>query len=715
MNLKTFSFPVGFAIKQSLLTRPEYTAKFDSDAETLTPENEMKFGVVHGDSESVYDFTAADQIVAFAKARGLRIHGHTLIWAKDANIPAWVKAFENTPNAVTKITQIIQNHITTVVNHFKTDVHSWDVVNEALKDDGTFQDCLWYRVLGEDYFRIAFQAAAAADPDCTLFYNDYNQQFESMGRFNKTVALKATLAAAGVPFHGVGFQMHVGLEVDIDLLREKLKMYADADFKVAISELDIRTEADGPDYTEEMARKLAEAYWGIFRAYDKAIVDQDKKWGITMWSVSDRDNYYNVGGLVQYPMLFDYSYQPKEAYYKVLSLLEQPVSSPLIFQDFELGNDDTVIGDLTSGTTPKIWTLEGPNQAAKIQIDETGLSASQTTQNTFNFPILQAGISDYVLETETGYVTRDIYTSRVMYMVFRYLGQNDLLAVQAENAGANSKWRLMKRSGSTETELFKTSIKPASGQIIKVMCNGSKISLYIDGIFQCTVTETQYQTETKIGYKMRGFDDKFSSWKFIKVSPLPVVFDEFAAGARGNINGLTTNGGTSTKTWAVASTGSGNDGMEVTAVGLEAIAGTSDRYNLATVNSGLSNFTLTAKLLRTKLDYTTPGCAMLIFRASTVKDFFTVRVNDSTTNRKWLLVRRLDDNNSTLLTSPFDAKDGDVVKVVANGSTIDVYINDYHMGTATDSNLLAQTKVGFRGRGEVDDYSAWGNIQVDTL
>lgn len=715
MTLKDFDFPVGFAIKQSLLTRPEYTAKFDSDAETLTAENEMKFGVVHGDSEIIYDFTAADQIVAFAKARGLRIHGHTLIWAKDGNIPNWVKAYETAPNAVTKITQIIQSHITTVVDHFKADVHSWDVVNEAIKDDGTFQDCLWYRVLGEDYFRIAFQAAAAADPNCTLFYNDYNQQLGSVNRYNKTVALKATLSAAGVPFHGVGFQMHVGLDVDVDLLRERLRMYAQAGFKVSISELDIRTQSDGPTYTPEMADRLAEAYWGIFRAYDKAVVDQDKRWGITMWSVSDRDNYYNVGGQVQYPMLFDYSYQPKEAYYKVLSLLNQPMSSPLIFQDFELGDDDTVIGDLTTGTTPKVWTLDGSNQAAKIQIDETGLSASQTNQNTFNFPILDAGISDYVLESEAGYVTSDGYASRVMYMVFRYSGTNNFLAVQAENSGATSKWRLMKRDGSVDTLLFQTSVKPASGQIVKVTCKGSKISLYIDNVYQGSVTETQFQTATKIGYKMRGYDDKYSSWKFIKVTNVSPVFDEFAAGARGNINGLPTNGGTSTKTWSVTSTGSGNNGMEVTAIGLEAISGTSDRYNVATVNAGSANYILTAKLLRTKLAYSDPGCAMLIFRVKDVSNFFTVRVNDSATNRRWLLMRRVADNNTTLLTSPFDARDGDVVKVIANGGALKVYINDYFLGDASDSNFTTQTKVGFRGRGEVDDYSAWGNIQVDPI
>ncbi len=726
MTLKDFNFKVGFAIKYPIPTNQNYISKFITDARSITSENEFKMGNLQYEKDK-FNFTKADQIRDFAIQHNLRLHGHTLIWAHDQSTPDWVKAIEGTPNAVQELTRVLQNHITTVVTHFKGVVKSWDVVNETLYPNatgtnggGTFRESVWSRVLGRDFFRLAFAAAAAADPDCMLFYNDVNLETGNENAFNSIMEFKNELNAAGVPFHGVGFQMHTFLNQNKDVIRERLRQYAKAGFLVHISELDVTTKSNNTDtvYTAEKERKLAQFYRDIFEDYQKA-VPEDKQWGITMWSVSDGDNYMNIPDSGQYPMLFDANLNPKLAYYRVLSLLNQPAETPLVYQDFEYPDVNTVqtpgtiIGDSTGGSTPKTWLLEGPNASARVHIDETGVSGVQNSQNTFNYPLLDTGIANYVLESEAGKVLDSDTMTRVMYLLFRYENANGYLAVQAQKTATTDYWRLIKRNGTQDTALIQTSVKPASEQVIKVVCNGTAISLYINGIFQGKVNETDFLGATKVGYKMRGYDDKFSSWKFIRVSELPKVMDEFQADSRGNINGTSTNGGTVPKTWTVTASGTGNNGMEVTAGGLKAIAGSSIKYNNATVDLGTANFRLSAMLAHTLDGYSDQRNALLIFRVKDIANYYYLKVNNTLSDRKWVLVRRVNDSDTVLLNSPLEAKDGDVVKVLTSGASVGIYVNDYFLGNVTDTNFATQTKVGFRGRGANDTESAWANIQVD--
>lgn len=721
MTLKDFNFPVGFAIKYPILTNPAYVAKFDSDARCVTSENEFKMGNLWPEEEKELNFKDADAIRDFAQLHNLRLHGHTLIWAKDQSTPAWVKAYEGTPNAVAKLTEILQKHITTVVTRYKGVVKSWDVVNETTDpESGLFRSSVWSRVLGMDFFRMAFAAAAAADPDCKLFYNDVNFETGNENRYELVMNLKNTLDAAGVPFHGVGFQMHTIIDREADDIRDRLNLYSNANFLVHISELDIQTNTTRSPYTSytpELEERLAGLYENIFDAYQKGVSPQNR-WGITMWSVSDTDNYMNQGNDEHYPMLFDHDYNPKLAYYRVLSLINPPASNPLIFQDFEdlleKRYDDTIIGDQTKGSTPKIWTLEGPNATAKIEIGKTGLSGVQNSQNTYNYSILDAGISDYSLESEAGYIDPGTNRARVMFMLFRYSGPNDYLAVQAQKTDTVDYWRLVKRVATGDTTIIQTAIKPKAGQVVKVICKGASITLFIDGVAQGTVQEPQFLTATKVGYKMRGYDDKFSSWKSISLSALPMVLDEFTTGGtRVNINATSASFGSVTKQWT-ATGESGFNGMEVTTFGLQAKSGSSTKYSNAILDLGVSNFKLTSKLIRTKQGNVANRNAILLIRYKDPSNFYYVLVDNSGSSSKWLLVKRVGaGSNTTLLTSDFDAKDGDVVTVDANGTLIKLYVNDILIGSVSDVVYNTQTKVGFRGRGYDDVYTAWGNIQLD--
>lgn len=731
MTLKNFGFHVGFAIKHNLLTRAAYTAKFDSDATTLTPENELKFNALQGGGKGQFDFARADELVAFAQARGLRIHGHTLLWATDGQIPDWVKAYENAPNAVANITKVIQDHIDTVVKHFKGKIESWDVVNEILDKDGNFVNCLWYRVLGESYVNIAFQAAANADPNCKLFYNDFDQQY-STPRFNTTMRIKANLDAANIPFHGVGFQMHTNLLLDLDAAGRMMKRYADANLFVHLSEVDVKTKIKdedsgrefGPGYTAREEDALANFYADLFAVYQRAVPD-NKKWGITMWSVSDRDSHLTIdtNPVTQFPMLFDYNYAPKKAYYRVLNLLSPQPIQAVVYQDFLVPVPDLMTTP-TLGSSPSTWAVEGLDELAEIELNHYGLSMKQTHRGVFNYPVLVSPISDYVLSTQTGnllneYKDYDPDTSlqREMSLVFRYANSNSYFAVHAQRTATVDAWRLIKRiEGQAEVTLINTTVVPAKGQVIKVVCKGPSISLFIDDVFIQAVNDPDLQTAQKFGYRMRGVYDPHSAWKFIKLTALPPVADNFLIGPIGNVNGRVTNGGATPKTWTVAASLNTNDGMRVTELGLQATPGTSGRLNNATVSAGTPNFSVKATLKQTFAEYNPNRTAILLFRVKDVTNFFYLQVSNSTVDAKWTLIRRFNDENTVLWTNPFDAKDGDVVQVRANGTTIRIYINGDLMGTVEgQTDLLTETKVGFRGIGSKDTYSAWADIQIDEL
>src|SRR5688500_10336584 len=116
-----------------------------------------------------FDFTVADAIVAFAEAHGQQVLGHTLSWCADSTMPAWLR---NGSWSRATLLSVLDQHITAVMTHFRGRVSAWDVVNEALNEDGSRRDCLWKRVIGDDWVEHAFHFARRADPAAKLFYNE---------------------------------------------------------------------------------------------------------------------------------------------------------------------------------------------------------------------------------------------------------------------------------------------------------------------------------------------------------------------------------------------------------------------------------------------------------------------------------------------------------------------------------------------------------------
>src|SRR5215831_7241568 len=192
-------FLIGAALNQNQFTERDtrglsiITSQFNS----ITPENDLKWQYVHP-QPNAYSFAGPDAYVAFGEKHQMFIVGHTLVWHNQT--PRWV--FEDAKgNPVDRETLLgrLRDHIQTVVGRYKGRIKGWDVVNEALNDDGTLRQSPWLKIIGEDYLVKAFQFAHEADPAAQLYYNDYS--LENEPKRNGAMKLIRTLQAAGIPVY----------------------------------------------------------------------------------------------------------------------------------------------------------------------------------------------------------------------------------------------------------------------------------------------------------------------------------------------------------------------------------------------------------------------------------------------------------------------------------------------------------------------------------
>ena len=203
---------------------------------TVTAENAMKWESVEP-AQGVYDWAAADRLVAFAQQNGQLVRGHTLVWHNQ--LPAWLTAA--LPSMSTEeVRALLKKHIQDEVGHFKGKIWQWDVVNEAFNDDGTPRDTIWLQKLGPGYIADAFRWAHEADPKALLFYNDYNIEFTGP-KSNAVYSLVQQLQKERVPIDGVGFQTHLDTQYGLPDLKANLERFAALGLKVAETEVDVRT------------------------------------------------------------------------------------------------------------------------------------------------------------------------------------------------------------------------------------------------------------------------------------------------------------------------------------------------------------------------------------------------------------------------------------------------------------------------------------------
>jgi endo-1,4-beta-xylanase len=304
---------------------------------TISPENALKWQSLHPRPDA-YDFRQADEYLEFGEKHGMFIIGHTLVW--HSQTPQWV--FQNTggqPLTREALLERMRDHIHTVVGRYKGRIGGWDVVNEALNDDGTLRPSPWYQIIGGDYISKAFEFAHEADPEAELYYNDYS--LENEAKRKGAVQLLSELKQAGVPITGVGLQGHMRLDwPDAAQEAKTIEGFAALGLRVNISELDVdvlprttpRNSADisaraqgnaqSNPYTaglpEQMQKALAERYRDLFQVF---LAHRDSIDRVTFWGVTDGDSWLNgfpIRGRTNHPLLFDRDGRPKAALDAVL-------------------------------------------------------------------------------------------------------------------------------------------------------------------------------------------------------------------------------------------------------------------------------------------------------------------------------------------------------------------------------------------------------------
>jgi endo-1,4-beta-xylanase len=298
---------IGTAVDMNALNNePTYNARVASEFNSVTPENVMKWQVVEP-TQGVLDFSQADELVAFAEAHHQRVRGHTLVWHNQ--LPTWLTTgVANGSIAPAQLRDILRQHIMDEVGHFKGEIAEWDVVNEALNEDGTLKNTIWLQNLGAGYIADAFRWAHQADPHVKLFYNDFNLDNLSP-KSNAAFALVQSLRAQGVHVDGVGDQGHLAVQFPSPgTMQENLKRFSDAGFLVEITEADARMVLPA-DATKLDA--AAEAY----RVMMDACLLTRRCTGFTVWGFTDLHSWvpgtFKGQGAAD---ILDENYQPKPAY-----------------------------------------------------------------------------------------------------------------------------------------------------------------------------------------------------------------------------------------------------------------------------------------------------------------------------------------------------------------------------------------------------------------
>ena len=337
-------FLIGTALNRMQISGadPQALPFVASQFNSVTAENEMKWERIHP-KPGVYNFGPADSIVAFAEQNGMKVIGHVLLW--HSQTPGWVFQ-DSLGNPLTRdaLLERLRDHIHTVVGHYKGRVLGWDVVNEAVNEDGSMRRTKWLENIGEDYIEKAFIFANEADPDAELYYNDYNN--EEPAKLAGVIPIIKNLQAKGIRIDGVGIQGHWHLDSpDMEIVDRSISEYAALGMNVMITEMEINvlptpTRFYGAEISnrgayldslnpyveglpDSVQTQLTNRYAELFRILLK---HDDAVTRVTFWGVHDGYSWKNgwpIPGRTNYPLLFNRDYSAKPAYHAVIAEAEK--------------------------------------------------------------------------------------------------------------------------------------------------------------------------------------------------------------------------------------------------------------------------------------------------------------------------------------------------------------------------------------------------------
>lgn len=338
-------FYIGAALNAAQITGRDTAGVriLEQQFSSIVAENCMKSMHIHPE-ENRYDFDQPDQFVALGEKNNMFIIGHTLIW--HSQLSSWFCIDEKGENVSPEVLKArMKEHISTIVGRYKGRIKGWDVVNEAILDNGDWRNSKFYEILGEEYIPLAFQYAHEADPEAELYYNDYNEWHA--GKRETIVKMVKNFKERGIRIDGIGMQGHIGMDYpSLEEYEQSIQAYADAGVKVMVTELDLSI-LPMPDrnvgaeisasfeYKKEInpyedgvpADKMQEWTLRMADFFNLFLKHQDKVTRVTLWGIADGDSWKNdfpVAGRTDYPLLFDRAHQPKAV---VQTIIESAINN----------------------------------------------------------------------------------------------------------------------------------------------------------------------------------------------------------------------------------------------------------------------------------------------------------------------------------------------------------------------------------------------------
>ena len=318
-------FTIGVAVNKRNIQDPDQIALIKKNFNSITAENDMKVGLMQP-KEGVWNFGAADSIANFCRQNGIKLRGHNLCW--HSQFADWMfKDKKGKPVKKEVFYERLRKHIHTVVNRYKDIIYAWDVVNEAMADDGPqmfwpkaspYRQSQLFKLCGDEFIAKAFEFAREADPDVLLFYNDYS--CVDPGKRERIYNMVKKMLDAGVPIDGIGMQGHYNIYTpDEKELDKTITRFSELVKHIHITELDLRTNTESGGqliFARGAAKPQApyiatlqeDQYNRIFRVFrkHKDVIDN-----VTFWNLGDKDSWL---GLNNHPLPFDENYKPKASY-----------------------------------------------------------------------------------------------------------------------------------------------------------------------------------------------------------------------------------------------------------------------------------------------------------------------------------------------------------------------------------------------------------------
>ena len=278
-------FPIGTAAMTGQFDDPAWVDLALTHVSQLTPEWEMKMEYILSETGE-YRWDAPDRIADFCTTHGLRLFGTTLIWYSQDS--AWFRAL-----APARFRTEYDRYIQTVAQRYRGRATGWDVVNEAVAEDGNgLRTCLWSEALGQEaYIARAFEQAKLADPDAVLFLNDYN--LENLPTKGATfLRLVERLLKADVPIGGIGTQSHLDIEIPAGQTAAFFREAAQFGLPIHVSELDASLRGEGRIDTRSQRQKI-EQQTARVAELTEAFMDLPpaQRFAFTVWGMRDTDSW----------------------------------------------------------------------------------------------------------------------------------------------------------------------------------------------------------------------------------------------------------------------------------------------------------------------------------------------------------------------------------------------------------------------------------------